>query len=322
MKQHIMEKQSFLTKRLLGFALIGVLLIVAACNKNSQRKDADESSGWEYGDVYTGKNDWVQCTVGNMPLIISIPHGGTLKPDTIADRECPDAVTVRDMNTIALGMRISEEMKSELNKRPYLIVSNLSRKKLDQNRNIEEATCGNDQVKPAWKLFHNWIDTALHKAVEKYGFALYIDLHGHGHAKQRIEIGYRLSKGALKKLYNNTNSGALLYQSSIYNLLKLNQNLKFKDVLMGTTAFGSLMADEGIPAVPSIQDPYPLEEDPYFKGGYNTERYTSDRYPKVFGWQIENNFKGVRDTPESRSKFAKAFVASYKKFMMVTVKNK
>ncbi len=67
-----------------------------------------------------------------------------------------------------------------------------------------------------------------------------------------------------------------------------------------------MMEKEGFNAVPAKYDPYPKTNDSYFNGGYNTRFFTSDKYPKVFGWQIESNYDGVRDKT-GRPIFASAF---------------
>lgn len=84
---------------------------------------------------------------------------------------------------------------------------------------------------------------------------------------------------------------------------------------MGDGAFGTLMENEGVPSVPSKGDPFPYADESFFNGGYNTRYYTSEDYPHVFGWQIECNNQGVRDTEANREKFAKAFAKVIVQFL-------
>lgn len=274
---------------------------------------------WETGKTYSDNEKWTEFIVGNLPLIISVPHGGAVTlPDAL--RDCKGAVTVTDSRTIELAKEIEKAFLAKYNARPYIIISNISRKNVDQNRDMAEGTCGNKAMEKPWNQFHDYIDTAVALATKKFGKAIYIDLHGHGHTKQRLEVGYLLKADELRNL--NAKDNKQVSKSSVANLLAIDQNFSLEQLLVGPDAFGTLIAKEGFAAVPSKQDPAPEEEDKYFNGGYNTVRYTSGKYPNVFGWQIESNYKGVRDA-EGRPAFAKSFVqvmgSYFKTFLKLTL---
>jgi hypothetical protein len=254
-------------------------------------------------DIYT------EVQYGNMPLIISVPHGGVENPSTIPDRTCPNITTVTDSKTIELANAIDSVCKADYGFQPYLVINYLKRTKLDQNREIIEATCSNSSVETIWKNYHFSIDTCISKITNKYPQVLFIDLHGHGHAKQRLELGYLVNATALR------NPSAILPSStSYYNMLQQNPFLSSNQFLTTPNSFGTLMANKNFPSVPSSQDVAPLITDEYFDGGYNIQTYTSSIYPKVYGWQMETNFTSVRDTETSRVNFAKAFLQSIMQF--------
>jgi hypothetical protein len=263
-----------------------------------------------------GVNDatgWTSYYSGNMPLVISVPHGGTWNLTEVKDRSCEGAVTVTDSYTKELAFEIAEAMSKYQGMRPYLIVCNITRKDVDQNREINEATCGDPLMATPWNTFHTFIDSALADAVRKFGSCLYIDLHGHGHQEQRLELGYLINDKKLTGFFNEEEpikaSG-----TSLGNLLARKGTGSLRDWLYGANAFGTWMAEKGFPAVPSQQDPFPKEGEKYFNGGYNTRRYTGPEYPNVFGWQIESNFKGVRDAA-GRPVFAAAFCEVITRFL-------
>jgi N-formylglutamate amidohydrolase len=104
---------------------------------------------------------------GSMPLVISAPHGGTWNLTEVKDRSCEGAVTATDNNTKELAFEISEAMFKYHGFRPYLIVCNISRKDVDQNREINEATCGEPSMAAPWQVFHGYIDSALKEAVHR-----------------------------------------------------------------------------------------------------------------------------------------------------------
>jgi len=150
--------------------------------------------------------------------------------------------------------------------------------------------------------------------VDEFGYAIFIDLHGHGYSKQRLLLGYRLWKEELNTNYYDPNgTDDFISKSSINNLLVMNDLLNeeagenLRNLLSGEMAFGTLIEDQGIAAVPSEEDPFPLKDNGYFIGGYMTKEYTSDRYPNVFGFQIETNYRGVRDNEVSIAAFGASF---------------
>ena len=61
-----------------------------------------------YGEQYSGRNNYINYYPGNIPVILSIPHGGELVPLEISDRTY--GVSVTDSNTIELGTSISDYM--------------------------------------------------------------------------------------------------------------------------------------------------------------------------------------------------------------------
>ncbi len=245
---------------------------------------------------------WVQY--GNMPLVISVPHGGGIAPDSIATRACPGITTVTDSYTIELAKAIDSVFMADYKMHPSLVITYLKRSKLDQNRPLPEANCNNEQTVAIWNRFHNSIDTALQLTSKQWPQSLYIDLHGHGHANQRLELGYLLTDDELR------NPATILPAKTSIASLIASTKMSAEDLLTGKNAFGTIIAAKGIPAVPSMQDKAPTATESYFDGGYNTKRYTStSTYSNVFGWQIESN-KDVRFSASQRSIYAKALAGA------------
>ncbi|MDE3742529.1 hypothetical protein [Maribacter polysaccharolyticus] len=291
-------------------ALTALLQVQCGSTKRiAEKKDQSDSQGIPA----LVDEAWLEATQGNMPLVISVPHGGSIKPTEIPDRTC--GARVADNNTGLLAYDISDALEQQ-GKKPFLIVSQIARTKIDLNRDREEATCGNAVMNDTWDQYHKYIEEAISEAVEKYGYALYIDLHGQSHKVKRLELGYLLRKPDLEKNRNNNGIDPELdAKSSLRNLLKLTKDQTLKELLIGENALGTLFEANGYPAVPSLGDPYPQEDEAYFTGGYNTRRYTSYDSPQVFGLQIEANFTGIRDSEENRKKFAKAFASTINDYL-------
>ena len=299
--------QGKIGKKMLICLLVATALLQVQCaGGKSTTDDSDKKILSEGRKIF--KDSWLETVKGNMPLVISAPHGGTISPDEIKDRDCGSKVM--DNNTADLALEIENAFKAH-GKKPYLVIAQLARSKIDFNRDLEEATCGNPQMEYTWRQYHKHIEEALDAAIKKYGYAMYIDLHGQSHKVKRLELGYLLRTPALKELKEGEGSESEIGgNTSVRNLLKDNPQLSLNQLLTGESAFGTLMEQAGFPAVPSLGDPYPNEGEPYFNGGYNTRRYTAYDHPNVFGMQIEANFQGVRDNEENRKKFSEAFARS------------
>ncbi|MFZ1306902.1 MAG: hypothetical protein WAT20_11115 [Ferruginibacter sp.] len=293
------------SKYILSAVVVIFLFSLVSCKKNTDAVIEPVK------DIVIKKklDPYTEVQYGNMPLIISVPHGGNDDPASIPDRTCPGITSAIDIRTIEMANGIDSICKADYGFQPYLVISYLKRIKLDQNRDLPEATCSNSTIAGIWNNYHLSIDTFITKINAKYPLALFIDLHGHGHTKERLELGYLLTGNELRNPANINPVSA-----SVFNLLQLNPLLQVNQLLTGAHAFGTLMANNNFPAVPSQQDVAPLVTDLYFDGGYNTQRYCAAAYPKVFGWQIESNYTGVRNNQANRVNFAKAFLQSIMQF--------
>jgi N-formylglutamate amidohydrolase len=263
-----------------------------------------------FSQTLYGTNNYVEYQVGNLPIVISVPHGGDLTPTSIPTRTCNNPETVTDSYTIETAEQIKAALFSATGCYPHVIICNLKRTKLDCNRNLADATCDNSQAMTAWNEYHNFITMAQNTANLRYNNKiLFIDLHGHGHTIQRIELGYLLSSSDLELSDATLNSIAFINQSSIKNLaLNNSNNYTHTQLLRGPSSFGTLLTNAGIPAVPSMQIPFPGSTNSYFSGGYTTANHTCfDPTIPTNGFQMELNYDGVRNSSSNRIAFADKF---------------
>jgi hypothetical protein len=156
----------------------------------------------------------------------------------------------------------------------------------------------------AWAEHHGFIDAAKQKVVQQYGRGLYLDLHGHGHDIQRLELGYLLRSSDLGLPDSLLDDPELINQSSIRRLA-LDAAAGFVELVRGATSLGGLLAQQGFPSVPSHDQPDP-DGAPYFTGGYSTERHGSRDGGMISGIQIEVHWVGARDSTSSQAAFADA----------------
>lgn len=253
--------------------------------------------------------DWVEGIDGQIPLVIIAPHGGDLTPTSLPDRVCSGCVTGNDLNTQVLARAISDAFSGRIGKRPFLVINRLHRRKFDANRDLQEATAGYAPLAPMWSQLHAAIDSAKARAQRLHPRGLVIDLHGHGHVIQRLELGYLLSASELR--LSDAAVTPLLATSSVAQLSRVALSRDSGAVLLrGPRSLGSRFSALGIPAVPSDADPAPLAGHDYFNGGFNTVRHGSLVASPFDAIQIESHYTGLRDTEANRAGFAEVFVTA------------
>ena len=272
------------------------------------------------GNSYLNTNGYIEYIYGDLPIIISAPHGGTIAPASIPSRTkggCGglDVTTVTDSYTQSLARDLSAALTTLLGKTPHVIICKLDREKIDLNREINEATCGNAIAQTCWQDYHHFIYSAKAKILSSYNRGLLIDLHGHGHVIQRNELGYNLSGATLRSTDNVLNQLATTNTSSIKNLSANNPTKQtHAQLINGAVAFGSLLTNAGYSSVPSLQDRSPASTDDYFSGGYTIERWGSRDSGYVDAIQIETP-SSFRDTDLHRKKFADSLAVVIKKYL-------
>jgi N-formylglutamate amidohydrolase len=260
---------------------------------------------FQAGNIYLGSKDYIEFRAGNLPIIITAPHGGRLEPASIPNRSCAACLTDMDVNTMELAYQIDTALRQVFGCFTNIIINRLHRKKLDANREIVEAANGSADAEVAWQEWHQYIQAAKNDIVKRYGRGILIDLHGHGHTIQRLELGYLLNGSDFRLSDSIISTPQYRDRSSIKNLVLNNLNgFNAAQLIRGTFALGTLLAAKNFPAVPSQQDLAPNVGDDYFNGGYNTVRHGSRDSTKIDAIQIECNLTGVRNTYENRNRFA------------------
>lgn len=252
---------------------------------------------------------WVSSSDGTIPVVIVAPHGGDLSPDSLPVRSCAGCITANDANTQPLAREIADAFERRIGRRPFLVINRLHRSRFDGNRDRDEATAGHAPLFPVWDFWQASIDSARIRASRVHPRGLLIDLHGHGHAIPRLELGYLLTAAQLR-----LPDDQLLPALGTSSLAQLQQLQPAGDsgaaLVRGPRALGSRLVALGVPAVPSDVAPAPLIGEDYFTGGYNTVRHGSRGGGAVDAIQIEAHFAGVRDSEANRRAFAERLVTA------------
>ncbi len=275
------------------FSLFTAIFIFVGCQQGQEKTN----NQWD---------DFVEFRKGNIPLIIVAPHGGDLKPKWIENRYCEGSVTTKDLYTLDIAFQIENEL-NKMGYQPFIVYAKIHRIKLDLNRSLQTSHCEDDTSNELWQLFHDQIFTFRKEIINNYNRGLLIDIHGHGHPIQRIELGYLLTSQKLRELsYNKT---SIQHDETSINSLIENhpKNKSLNELLFGDNALGSLLSNNGFPTVPSSTDQAPKSGEPFFSGGTNTKEYGSKHQKGVDAIQLELNRNGLRQESEDRERFSKVF---------------
>lgn len=281
------------------------------------------------GQSYFGRNEYIEYIAGNAPVIFTAPHGGALRPASIPDRTataCGGAATsVTDGNTVELARALQSRFFSRFGTYPHIVISHLSRRKLDPNREQTEAVCGNTEASEAFTQWHAFIDRAKQAVLDASGRGWYMDIHGHGHPIARLELGYLIADADLNRSDAELDASAAFEQRASILTLSQRAPASFAALLRGPMSLGSLYAASGFPSIPSAADPSPNGTD-YFDGGTNTLRHTCSTRAgtaggtaggQICGVQLEANFTGVRDSDDNRLRFGDVTARVLEEFLRV-----
>ncbi len=137
----------------------------------------------------------VEVRRGDLPVILSAPHGGTLQIDGVPPREGTGMktgpsgfFTGRDGGTTELASELADAIEQRMGKRPYLVLSKVHRKYLDPNRPPEIAYEDSDAA-PVYQRYHGSLGTFCREILQNSRSGLLLDIHGQGSSKSTVYRG-------------------------------------------------------------------------------------------------------------------------------------
>lgn len=246
----------------------------------------------------------IEVRQGTLPVVLTVPHGGGMRPESMLARRY--GITGSDSNTIPLALLISEELTLRYGAKPHLIISHLHRSRLDPNREIKEAAQGDATAEAAWHRFHDSAQAASDTVAKKHGLGLLLDIHGHRHVDQRVELGYLVRADQLRASDPELEADLSLIANSSIRDLDRRSPATFAALLRGSHSLGSLLEARGFRSVPSPDKPHPGIMAGYFSGAYTVAAHGSRDGGSVSAIQIECPWNGLRDKPENQRRFARA----------------
>ncbi len=130
---------------------------------------------------------------GELPILITAPHGGTTLIPGVPVREVRvgQRVTLRrDELTNELAIATADEVEKLVGKRPSLVVAEFSRQSLDANR-PQETAYQHRTAAPYYLDYHQAVASAVKAIRDQWSHGLLVDLHAQWRRPQSIMRGTR-----------------------------------------------------------------------------------------------------------------------------------
>lgn len=268
--------------------------------------------------IITSPSQFVEYHRGSLPIVITVPHGGSIAPDSIPNRNCNEPVFKMEINTIEAALAISSSLQELTGCYPHLIINYLHRKKVGCNRKKILGTCFQPIAEQVWDEYHQFIDSALiYAGEENENNKFLIDLTGHDHSFQQIELGYLIPGIDLQASNGIIDLDDPINQTSIENLIDDNVwNSSRSELLRGSRALGTLITDNSFVAVPSDEVPFPFNSHEYSSSTFTTANYSDPELDNdVIAIQAALNLVGLRDNIENIQDFGAVFANSILRFI-------
>ncbi|MBY9020840.1 MAG: N-formylglutamate amidohydrolase [Candidatus Lokiarchaeota archaeon] len=216
--------------------------------------------------------DYIEFKKGTIPLIFSVPHGGTSKFENIPDRT--SGIYGVDRETVSLAFDLIKninkvfQFNSQVIKSPSYILSKVERLKIDFNRKESEAFHAKSSLaKNIYQFYHDRINELISYNLSEFKRSLLIDIHGFDKSKR--PKGFRDVELVL-----GTNNLKSLFKNKIKNQDR-GKNFRGKIV----KKFNEL----NIPIAPG----HPKRREYVLTGGYIVQNYGASRIKDSQAIQIE-----------------------------------
>ncbi|MFX0136839.1 MAG: N-formylglutamate amidohydrolase [Candidatus Hodarchaeota archaeon] len=138
--------------------------------------------------------DFVEFEKGYIPLIISAPHGGSIRCENIPERS--NGIFGIDKGTKEFSKDLIEllkrnfRMKATGNVAPSYVISKVPRNQIDLNRDDSAAYVETSSLaQEIYNFYHNKIQEIIRSNLKSHGRSLLIDIHGF--EKKSRPLGFR-----------------------------------------------------------------------------------------------------------------------------------
>lgn len=126
------------------------------------------------------RTNYIEFSKGNIPIILSVPHGGSLEIESIPNRE--HGIKGIDKNTIELARELIEIIQQKsipIFKVPSYVFCNVARIKIDINRPKSKAFNKNSELASSiYSEYHQRLKEFINSNLKSFSKSILIDIHG------------------------------------------------------------------------------------------------------------------------------------------------
>jgi len=259
------------------------------------------------GETYRGRTGLIEFTMGDAPLILTAPHGGTQQPEGMPARTTGSSTS--DDDTAELVTTLAAQFRAR-GATPFTLVSRVHRSRMDADAVLAEGAQGHRLADQAWREYHGFLVAARNYIQAGFERGLLVDVHGH--QAQAIELGYLLTAADLAQPDEALNDPSVQRRSSIRALATDNQSA-FSTIVRGGSSLGALLTQRGFPAAPSPSQPGAVA--PYEVGGFTTTAHGSRDAGFVSSIFVDVP-AGMRTAPTERTALASAMLESLNQYFL------
>lgn len=142
----------------------------------------------------------VAIQAGEIPIILSAPHGGTFPVPNTSPRKGEGIpagpkgfFTGRDSGTEELCLEVSAAIAVRLKHKPYHVIAKFHRKFIDSNR-PSEIGYEDPDAKSVYDAYHGALENFCRDVQHKHRRGLLLDIHGQGSARDTVFRGTQNGK--------------------------------------------------------------------------------------------------------------------------------
>jgi len=238
----------------------------------------------------------VHAETGELPVILTAPHGGTQAVPDCEERTAIGSrfVTGPDYNTDRLARGIADELKRLTGKAPYLVIARFHRKYIDANRSAGEAY-GSPGCAADYDDYHAAIRRLIDEMRAKYPRAMLFDIHGQVAFPESILRGTRYGS-TVKTLLTRADAPAVTGPDSVFG----------RFAAMGYT----IVPDNNLVPTDRV-------EAKNYTGGHTVEIYGSQRTDGIDAMQLEfgRNLREGAALDKTAKDTAQAIAVFYERFL-------
>jgi len=177
-----------------------LLMMTPACTvENPQQGQASEELATP-STFRTTTTNYTSYQSGDVPILISVPHGGSDEPASLTERTTSYSglVTNRELYLQDIAIGVADRLENTHGITPYLVLGDVHRKYIDYNRDETAAIGGSaneayetSAANTYYDEYHSRLDSYISTIQSSYTNGLLIDMHGTGSVPNKIVRGTR-----------------------------------------------------------------------------------------------------------------------------------